>query len=212
VTTYNKTCVACGEPFATTRSNKKFCGYACACKPGVRRPKSANGAGSVTHYGYRMIRVNGRRVFEHRYVMEQHIGRPLNRREVVHHKDGNKLNNDISNLELLESQSEHTETHRFRFASETHKECCLCGVIKPRSDFAAGGTGGTNKDPNAGYCRPCSNAKHREWKERRKQLPPLPCSVCGKVTLSCRVNSKQRCSRCHRAAFPTATARLRPPD
>lgn len=38
--------------------------------------------------------------YEHRYVMEQHLGRALYKHENVHHKDGNKLNNDISNLEL----------------------------------------------------------------------------------------------------------------
>jgi hypothetical protein len=65
--------------------------------------KSANaeyGSGSVNREGYRRIRVNGKSVSEHRYVMEQHLGRKLLRTESVHHRDGDKLNNDISNLEL----------------------------------------------------------------------------------------------------------------
>lgn len=48
-----------------------------------------------------MIKVNGRRIHEHRYIMEQHLGRPLLATEHVHHKDGDGLNNDPSNLELL---------------------------------------------------------------------------------------------------------------
>ena len=43
--------------------------------------------------------------------MEQYLGRKLTRDEVVHHKDGNKANNDIENLELT-SLSEHTRQHQ----------------------------------------------------------------------------------------------------
>lgn len=50
-------------------------------------------------------------VFEHRFVMSEHIGRPLTKKEVVHHKDGNTGNNNISNLELCESAGKHTMRH-----------------------------------------------------------------------------------------------------
>ena len=40
-------------------------------------------------------------VREHRLVMERHIGRYLQLDEIVHHIDGNSLNNVISNLQLL---------------------------------------------------------------------------------------------------------------
>jgi len=39
-------------------------------------------------------------VYEHRLVMAHHLGRPLRKGETVHHIDGNRLNNDISNLQL----------------------------------------------------------------------------------------------------------------
>jgi len=59
---------------------------------------------------YRGIKVNGRKIDYHRYLMEQKLGRPLSRYEVVHHKDGNKQNNSIDNLEL-KTLPEHSREH-----------------------------------------------------------------------------------------------------
>lgn len=50
-------------------------------------------------------------VAEHVLVMESHLGRHLEPGEVVHHIDRDRLNNDISNLKLYTSQSEHMRGH-----------------------------------------------------------------------------------------------------
>jgi hypothetical protein len=39
-------------------------------------------------------------VFEHRWVMAEHLGRAIEPYEIVHHVDGNTLNNAVSNLEV----------------------------------------------------------------------------------------------------------------
>lgn len=50
-------------------------------------------------------------VFEHHLVMEQKIGRPLTREEVVHHINGFKDDNRPSNLLLLPNTGAHTRLH-----------------------------------------------------------------------------------------------------
>ncbi len=50
-------------------------------------------------------------IAEHTYLLSKKINRPLRKKEQCHHKDGNKLNNDIKNLELI-TISEHTHRHK----------------------------------------------------------------------------------------------------
>lgn len=50
-------------------------------------------------------------VTEHRLIMEQHIGRYLTESEVVHHINKDTSDNDISNLMLFPSNSEHLSYH-----------------------------------------------------------------------------------------------------
>lgn len=66
---------------------------------GPTRGKRKNGSG-CTRNGYSYISRDGMQVAEHRWVMEQHLGRPLSSDESVHHKNGNRLDNRIPNLEL----------------------------------------------------------------------------------------------------------------
>lgn len=56
----------------------------------------------------------------HRDVYEYHTGKEIPSGYIVHHKDGNKCNNEFDNLELL-SSSEHTKLHRLDDKAITHK-------------------------------------------------------------------------------------------
>ena len=99
----NKTSRSCGCMNSTFMKPKQHLG-----KPlivhGYRvvyRPKHKYATRWICSPGY---------VYEHRYVIECFLGRALKDDEHVHHKDGNKLNNSLYNLEVL-SREEHARLH-----------------------------------------------------------------------------------------------------
>lgn len=53
-------------------------------------------------------------VLEHRLVMESSLKRILKATEVVHHLDGDRLNNEISNLSVCASAGKHSAEHHIK--------------------------------------------------------------------------------------------------
>ena len=83
----------------------------------IKNKQNANPPGHKyidSHTGYIYVKLlNGTYEAEHRLVMEKRLGRKLKSRdkEIVHHTDGNKLNNDPNNLRLT-NLSEHMSHHK----------------------------------------------------------------------------------------------------
>ena len=106
------TCALCAQPFRvpTYRKNTaKYCSRSCLAK--VHLEQFASFRFQPTNKPkrtYKTITVDGKQVRVHRYVMEQHLGRKLERWEHVHHINGDSHDNRIENLAVL-SNSAHQQ-------------------------------------------------------------------------------------------------------
>lgn len=101
-------CLNCGKEVLDAKKGRLFCSTECASKYRASRPRKA----TIGKSGYRYVWFSdGTGEPEHRYLIEQIIGRKLDKDEIVHHKDEDRSNNSLDNLEVM-SRREHSKLHR----------------------------------------------------------------------------------------------------
>lgn len=133
-------CLVCGKKFTPRNyqlkvGQGKFCSQKCSLKnlsglertvkwrkrisesnkgkvavSGVDHPFYKGGLFDTTD-GYRFVLVSNQKyAAEHRMVMSEYLGRPLSSDEIVHHKNRDKMDNRIENLQIM-TRSEHIKEH-----------------------------------------------------------------------------------------------------
>ena len=109
-------CVTCGKEFVCTdkwggqiqNCSKECWSIQCSARQKSKGivPPSRKGTGKIRHgktlSGYLQIFFpTGYRAYVHRRVMEKHLGRKLLKFEHVHHKNKDKTDNRVENLEIV---------------------------------------------------------------------------------------------------------------
>jgi hypothetical protein len=105
----------CSDCGTRIQNNALTC---CSCRQKRERHHRWNGGVHVGSRGYRLVLIPGHPnadkrgyVPEHRLVMGEMLGRALSVGEVVHHIDGNRLNNTLGNLTLFPGRGQHIHHH-----------------------------------------------------------------------------------------------------
>jgi hypothetical protein len=126
-------CLTCGvtfqrKPSAVHNPDAVYCSLRCM---GQSKRRTTTVRVRDRHNGYVFLDFPDRtRQLEHRFVMEQHLGRRLTRSEHVHHRNGKKDDNRLENLEVL-TPSAHSRLHQAGRAWSRYHLCCVqCGTTQ----------------------------------------------------------------------------------
>jgi len=152
------------KPSYQTVTSPGTCGRRCPFQL-VEFGRNPNGCGWKTLQGYMAVQMGGKGVTEHRLVWERAHG-PIPKGMEIHHKDGNRSNNALTNLQLVTPQ-EHARIHAgWRQVDGVWiKPCLRCGKVKILADF------NRRSDSVQSRCRDCmKEISHLYWHHNKVVL------------------------------------------
>lgn len=169
----DRTCQTCGKSFTAKPSTVEkgrgvYCSIPCRRHDGANHPQWKGGrrllkTGYVTLYSKSASRG---RVFEHVFIAEKALGKPLPVGAVVHHVNGVKSDNANSNLVICESNAYHKHLHGRQHILElggnpnVEWHCGDCGRLLPFISFpprkSVAGAGISS------VCRECCRVRNKE--------------------------------------------------
>jgi hypothetical protein len=132
-----RTCVVCSARFYISaadlaRRRGRYCSPSCSMTSRSGSLHHNWNSGRIENSeGYVLLRSGkGKYRREHVVIMEEHIGRPLNPDECVHHRNGIRDDNRLSNLELL-TRTSHIKKYHPKAknpANWIEVVCTHCGI------------------------------------------------------------------------------------
>ncbi len=94
-------------------------------KRGTPEHHKYRGGSYVDNNGYKRVKDIGNPqadkdgfILEHRLVMSRYLGRAIEGSEIIHHRNGNRLDNRIENLEIM-NRSTHRTLHAIKWVKDT---------------------------------------------------------------------------------------------
>jgi len=112
-TLVDKACAECNTTFRPRRASSKYCSRQCVWANNGGQNKQPE-TWWLNQKGYLegKVWIEGKQVRrkKHRWIMEQYLGRALDRNEIIHHINGDRLDNRTENLKLT-TNGKHTTYH-----------------------------------------------------------------------------------------------------
>ncbi len=119
-----RNCRNCDANFLPSHASKGiFCSKPCKYEYARRNYREVKDGYIMVyppHLPYPGSRSDGR-ILEHRLILQETLGRPLEKNETVHHKNGNTMDNRIENLQLRVGN---------HGKGSTHAHCNTCSCFK----------------------------------------------------------------------------------